>query len=1158
MSSAGFERKQEMSPAASGGAKEDAECAGCSRESTDREMTGSATLCRRSPAVGRGLPRLILQWIVLLSHMYSTEALSELRHQLTDTSVNTTSEGSGSQWTEYGSWTACSSSCGYGIQYQNRTCSNLRNGFIDARFCVGSDRRYRICKTDVAQPCQSYMGFRAQMCSEYTEFGVQWKPYLSPSVGPCQVSCYATDETRPVFRILDQWLPNGTPCASYSGCDWWNRAGRSQGICLQGQCSDVGCDGIVNSTKVLDACGVCGGDRAGCRVVSGKFSEIQQDVYTEVVEIPAGAFNIRVYEMEKTRNHLAIKDETGTPVLNSIFEISSPGRYEVAGTTAIYKRCGISRYSPGHYEEISIPGTTSAKIIILMVYTRKYSQANIAYRYSLSLPSPKTLSTSATLTTATTSEIPDVITDLGTTLRHDGEDSTGSPRVGTGNQDMHNVVAVKTLSYRDDEVQGTDEVQGSDEQLPSFPQEDSTVANSGRSATPTAQQNTSAEFKEPTIVGKTESYLEIQNVSQEFQQTVDRTVSGESHVNFLPWSQNSSLHQGKPSVLDNPVGVFSETQERVLWELDGDPEREEDILPVLETSGYLDDNQGETTLEPTSGYPSSNSRLPENSSQVISDTAESHFPLESEEQASSTVASTSPSSSPTSGQMRSFENDLFGDDDLLYITQQDSRTSEPPSVATSIPPTQTGRTVTAEEPEDSQDFPWKYVPGIPDSSELLFGEVPQIMELINPSMESQEPALQPSAAASTAAIVSRGDIPEEERTVKQRYLWARTGVAPCSATCTRGMSRTYAYCTLNGEQVPDNLCDPASKPEVVERECGGKTCETRWAVGSWSQCTVSCGTGAVYRTVHCWLMIAPGLDTSISNSYCSQSNVPESVRPCTLSPCGPQWQTSDWSECSVQCGEGAQTREVRCSVEGATCNPSIKPAATKRCLLQACPSQWTTSQWTQCQGPCTVQNRRVDCVNPRGIIVTDKNCAADSKPLSHRLCGEACPAQWVAQGYGPCLGECGSTTRQRRVVCAATSAVSGHMQVLVDSVCSASPKPSSEMSCELVSCQQQRRVTRRRRQTPQWLTTPWSVCSVTCGTGQRTREITCNRRRNQPRMECNESKKPIGTESCAMGECPAVNPTCSDSPAADCNLIRRANLCRYDSYKRSCCLSCSS
>ena len=59
-----------------------------------------------------------------------------------------------------------------------------------------------------------------------------------------------------------------------------------------------------------------------------------------------------------------ISDDNGQPLLNSIYSISRPGLYELAGTTVSYKRCGTN--ADGDYEEIIIKQSLTSNIIILV------------------------------------------------------------------------------------------------------------------------------------------------------------------------------------------------------------------------------------------------------------------------------------------------------------------------------------------------------------------------------------------------------------------------------------------------------------------------------------------------------------------------------------------------------------------------------------------------------------------------------------------------------------------------------------------------------------------------------------------------------------------------------------------------------------------------
>lgn len=67
----------------------------------------------------------------------------------------------------------------------------------------------------------------------------------------------------------------------------------------------VGCDGVIGSGKVVDRCGVCGGQSNSCRVVSGIFTKkTSKAAYEYITEIPIGASNINITEGRNTRNYL--------------------------------------------------------------------------------------------------------------------------------------------------------------------------------------------------------------------------------------------------------------------------------------------------------------------------------------------------------------------------------------------------------------------------------------------------------------------------------------------------------------------------------------------------------------------------------------------------------------------------------------------------------------------------------------------------------------------------------------------------------------------------------------------------------------------------------------------------------------------------------------
>lgn len=79
----------------------------------------------------------------------------------------------------------------------------------------------------------------------------------------------------------------------------------------------VGCDWVVDSTAVEDACGVCQGNGTTCYTKKGIYKK--QNLggggngiggYKEMILIPNGARNIRIEEQAYSRNYISIASAT--------------------------------------------------------------------------------------------------------------------------------------------------------------------------------------------------------------------------------------------------------------------------------------------------------------------------------------------------------------------------------------------------------------------------------------------------------------------------------------------------------------------------------------------------------------------------------------------------------------------------------------------------------------------------------------------------------------------------------------------------------------------------------------------------------------------------------------------------------------------------------
>uniref|UniRef100_A0A8C2YHT6 ADAMTS-like protein 2 n=1 Tax=Coturnix japonica TaxID=93934 RepID=A0A8C2YHT6_COTJA len=380
------------------------------------------------------------------------------------------------------------------------------------------------------------------------------------------------------------------------------------------------------------------------------------------------------------------------------------------------------------------------------------------------------------------------------------------------------------------------------------------------------------------------------------------------------------------------------------------------------------------------------------------------------------------------------------------------------------------------------------------------------------------------------------------------YRWKVSAYAPCSSTCTSGISASYAMCVrYDGVEVDEAYCDALTRPEPTHEFCTGRDCQPRWETSRWSECSRTCGEGYQYRTVRCWKMLAPGFDSSVYNDLCESAGLARPIerKACKNKACGPQWELSEWSECSARCGsQGTMKREVRCSVEAALCDESQKPSSEKECTGPPCDRRWTASEWGPCSGPCGEGriSRFIACRNLEGKVISDTQCDPAAKPLAVHPCGDKdCPAHWVEQEWDQCDASCGRGTKTRLVLCAGLE--NGVYREYPEKSCEATQKPEEQAACFMRPCST-------------WFTTSWSQCSKTCGAGVRLREVKCYQGEALA-QGCDPASKPEGRQTCQLQPCPTEAPEdCEDKVTANCVLVLKVKLCSHWYYRKACCRSC--
>uniref|UniRef100_T1J287 Peptidase M12B domain-containing protein n=1 Tax=Strigamia maritima TaxID=126957 RepID=T1J287_STRMM len=144
--------------------------------------------------------------------------------------------------------------------------------------------------------------------------------------------------------------------------------------------------------------------------------------------------------------------------------------------------------------------------------------------------------------------------------------------------------------------------------------------------------------------------------------------------------------------------------------------------------------------------------------------------------------------------------------------------------------------------------------------------------------------------------------------------------------------------------------------------------------------------------------------------------------------------------------------------------------------------------------------------------VDTSKCEKSTKPVegTSSCNNHACPSRWMADEWSPCSRKCGKGKQKRKVKCAAKVNATHDVKVR-GKLCALLPRPAKRQICNTNECP------------PSWRATSWSTCSVSCGGGVKTRNITCRQRKTVllPDRMCKQQEKPIETRQCNVKRCSA-------------------------------------
>ncbi|XP_022084205.1 uncharacterized protein LOC110975757 [Acanthaster planci] len=383
--------------------------------------------------------------------------------------------------------------------------------------------------------------------------------------------------------------------------------------------------------------------------------------------------------------------------------------------------------------------------------------------------------------------------------------------------------------------------------------------------------------------------------------------------------------------------------------------------------------------------------------------------------------------------------------------------------------------------------------------------------------------------------------------VQLNPVWQTTEWNGCSVTCGVGTQGRLVYCIEapgSTNIVDESECIAEDRPPASQ-ECDTQVeCPTAylWLTYDWGPCSVTCGLGFESRDVFCFNL--GDNFVQVEDSLCNAGEKPPTVRPCSLDPCSASWTTSDWSECSVSCGPGMQTRTVACQqtkdpnsnlVEETECVAEDQPSASRPCYLAICPApygcettymlegtvQYTDSSPGFANGqnypndldcdkafvadiPATEGRRRrreTETETPQYYIrltftafdvEPSPDCSFDYLEItdvryntSERLCGNSYELPLVWTSVGPDVN------------------MFFHTDATVT-------RPGYSLIYSAVE----------KEDPARYVFSEWSECSVTCGEGVQTREVTCVRgNQTVDDIECSGLERPASTQPCEEEEC---------------------------------------
>uniref|UniRef100_T1IWV1 Peptidase M12B domain-containing protein n=1 Tax=Strigamia maritima TaxID=126957 RepID=T1IWV1_STRMM len=276
-------------------------------------------------------------------------------------------------WGEWSRFLDCSRTCGGGVHFRTRKCSNPKPAF-GGKQCEGPTEEFEMCNI---QNCPRKKDFRAEQCTNLAKLikldhklsKLSWTPFSSNNESSlCSLTCMA-EKNGQTFISNGENVIDGTLC-SYD---------IPSHICVQGQCQVLGCDSVLGSSITEDRCGICGGNGSLCRNIQKLMVKTPRKVQTRIIIVPKGARNIEVREVSGTTNFLVLKNrKNGKIILNGKKVSESSKSVVTEGAKFVYTRCNES-------ETLTAKGPLLGEIVLLATPIIKGVRMMITVNFTIPL-----------------------------------------------------------------------------------------------------------------------------------------------------------------------------------------------------------------------------------------------------------------------------------------------------------------------------------------------------------------------------------------------------------------------------------------------------------------------------------------------------------------------------------------------------------------------------------------------------------------------------------------------------------------------------------------------------------------------------------------------------------------------------------------------------